>query len=86
MPDPIMPAGARFRGAPAGRSADLLRRRSLAKTGMVASMGVLTGTGIMAGLGNRSGTVKTLHVVAGFALMGFSLWHYSLYRSGNRSA
>jgi hypothetical protein len=52
---------------------------------MVASMGVLTGTGIMVGLGNRNKTVRTMHVVSGFALLGFSLWHYSLYGSRNRS-
>jgi hypothetical protein len=52
---------------------------------MTASLGVLAATGIMEGLGSRSTAVKTLHVVSGFALIGFSLWHYSLYSSKNRS-
>jgi hypothetical protein len=68
------------------RADDLRRQRSLAKTGMVTSLGVLAATGIMEGLGSRTATVKTLHVVSGLALIGFSLWHYSLYPSRVRSA
>ncbi|KMY66254.1 hypothetical protein AAU61_17385 [Desulfocarbo indianensis] len=73
--------------APAQRAGDLRRKRSLAKTGMTASLGVLAATGIMEGLGgNRSRTVRTLHVLSGLSLVGFSLWHYSLYGTGVRSA
>lgn len=71
---------------PAGRAQDLKRRRSLAKTGMTASMGVLAATGIMEGLGNRAPAVRTFHVASGLALIGFSLWHYSLYGTRSRSA
>ncbi len=71
---------------PQSRAAELKRRRSLAKTGMTASLGVLAATGIMEGLGNRRSAVKTLHLVSGFALIGFSLWHYSLYSQPGRSA
>lgn len=68
---------------PACRASDLKRRRSLAKVGMTTSMGVLAATGIMEGLGNKSPSMRTFHVASGLALIGFSLWHYSLY--GNRS-
>lgn len=71
--------------APVKRQDDIRRQRSLAKTGMTASLGVLAATGIMEGLGSRSTAVKTFHVVSGFALIGFSLWHYSLYNSKSRS-
>ena len=76
--------GAGAREGPAGRSRDLTRLRSQAKLGMTASLGVLAGTGIMEALGSSSPAVKTVHVVSGFALIGFSLWHYSLYRSQSR--
>ena len=69
---------------PLARHGDLARQRSLAKTGMVVSMGALAATGIMEGLGHRSATVRNLHVVSGLALMGFSMWHYSLYGSPAR--
>lgn len=72
--------------ASAQRAGDLRRMRSLAKSGMTASLGILAATGIMEGLGNRSRTVRTLHVLSGLSLMGFSLWHYSLYGTGPRSA
>jgi len=72
--------------APAQRAGDLRRKRSLAKTGMTASLGILAATGIMEGLGKRSRTVRSLHVLSGLSLMGFSLWHYSLYGTGPRSA
>jgi len=72
-------------GAPAKGPDEIRRQRSLAKTGMTASLGVLAATGIMEGLGNRSKAVKTFHIVSGFALIGFSLWHYSLYSSKSRS-
>ena len=52
----------------------LLRRRSLAKTGMVASMGALVLTGFLHGRNAR-----LAHVVAGVALLGLSYWHHILY-------
>lgn len=49
-------------------------QRQYAKVGMSASMGVLVLTSIM-------GTKRTRpwHLVSGVALVGFSLWHHSLY-------
>ena len=48
--------------------------RDLAKFGMVAAMGTLVVTGFMGRQASR------LHIGSGLALIGFSLWHYSLYQ------
>lgn len=73
-------------GVPARRVSDLQRRRALAKTGMAASLGLLAATGIMGGLGSAGSGLKNLHVASGLGLIGFSLWHYSLYQSQGRNA
>lgn len=55
--------------------------RALAKWGMAASMGALLVTGLMGprkGPGRRD--LRNLHLWSGMALVGFSLWHYSLYQ------
>ena len=73
-PAPLSPAP-----KPIDRMSELRRKRSLAKAGMTASLGLLTATGVMEGLGSRGPMVRTCHIASGFALIGFSLWHYSLY-------
>jgi len=60
------------------------RRRSdreLAKLGMTAALGLLVITGF-----TRDRTARGLHVLAGGALVGLSVWHHLLYSSGNDKA
>ncbi len=52
-------------------------RRNLAKIGMAASLGTLVATGLMET--SKTETLKRVHLWSGFALVGFSYWHYSLY-------
>jgi hypothetical protein len=52
-------------------------KRTVAKAGMAASLGVLVATGLMET--NNTPTLKKVHMWSGFALVGFSYWHYSLY-------
>lgn len=52
-------------------------KRTLAKAGMAASLGTLVATGLMET--NKTETLKKVHLWSGFALLGFSYWHYSLY-------
>ncbi len=53
--------------------------RSLSKAGMVASLAVLALTGLGRGRSNRN-----IHVLAGVALIGFSVWHYNVCRPPER--
>ena len=57
----------------------LAARRKAAKVGMAVSLGALVGTGLMGGRGTRA-----LHIWSGVSLVGFSVWHYSLYRPSKR--
>ncbi len=52
--------------------------RQLAKTGLIVSMGVLAVSGFI-----RNRTARKIHVAAGFAALGLSVWHYSLYPSAS---
>ncbi len=63
----------------ANRQKTLQSDRNLAKTGMAVSLGALVITGLM-----RTPQTRTLHFVAGAALVGFSVWHASLYNSNNK--
>ncbi len=47
------------------------KQRKIAKLGMVATMGLVTLTGFVGS--------KKVHTLAGFAMLGFSAWHASLY-------
>jgi len=47
------------------------------KAGMTLSLGALAFTGM--GKGRKN---KALHVWSGIALIGFSVWHYNLYKPG----
>ncbi|MGE4504873.1 MAG: hypothetical protein AB7D51_05950 [Desulfovibrionaceae bacterium] len=63
--------------APSGRSS-MSQKRTLAKAGMAVSLGTLVATGLLET--TRSTGLKRLHLWSGFALVGFSYWHYSLYQ------
>ena len=65
--------------APCGREAKGLDSRTLAKHGMTVSLAALVATGFI-----RGTTSRRLHLAAGVALVGFSLWHHSLYPTSNR--
>lgn len=56
---------------------DTKTKRTLAKAGMAVSLGTLVATGLLET--SRSETLKKTHLWSGFALVGFSYWHYSLY-------
>ncbi|MGE4292148.1 MAG: hypothetical protein AB7E32_08055 [Desulfovibrio sp.] len=58
---------------------DLRTRRTWAKVGMATSLGMLVATGLMGT--DRYPQMKKLHLWSGFALVGFSYWHYSLYNA-----
>ncbi len=48
--------------------------RQIAKAGLIASMGILAVSGFI-----RSKTARRVHVAAGIAALGLSVWHYTLY-------
>ena len=48
--------------------------RELAKLGMTVSLGILVATGL-----SRTHTSRRVHIWAGTALVGFSVWHHMLY-------
>ena len=58
------------------RSWDLETKKEVAKIGMSASLAVVVGTSFAM----KSKAMKTLHVGAGIALVGFSFWHHMLYQ------
>lgn len=58
-------------------------KRTLAKAGMAASLGTLVATGLMET--NRTEGLKKVHLWSGFALVGFSYWHYSLYNTTKKT-
>ena len=51
-------------------------QKEIAKVGMTVSMGITVATAFKM----KSRKVKNLHVGAGVALVGFSLWHHMLYQ------
>ena len=55
---------------------DLDTKKEIAKIGMTASLGITVATSFY--MKNR--LAKRVHVVAGAALIGFSLWHHLLYQ------
>lgn len=63
-----------------GRSAGN-RPRTAAKIGMSISLGALVATGFLPG--SRS---RRLHIWSGLALVGFSIWHHSLYQARTRNS
>ncbi len=55
---------------------DLELKKEIAKIGMTATMGITVATSLY--MKNRA--MKNLHIGAGVALVGFSLWHHLLYQ------
>lgn len=55
---------------------DLEVQKEIAKVGMTVTMGVTVVTAFKM----KNKTMKNLHVGAGVALVGFSLWHHLLYQ------
>ena len=53
----------------------LNKKKTAAKTGMAVSLGVLVGTSLMDG-----DKARLAHICSGAALLGFSIWHYTLYK------
>ncbi len=51
-------------------------KKEIAKIGMTASLGTL----VVTSLNLKTKTSKTLHVLSGATLVGFSLWHHFLYQ------
>lgn len=60
--------------APQAAAARRRSDRELAKVGMTASLGLLVATGF-----SRTRAARRLHVLAGVALVGCSVWHHMLY-------
>lgn len=56
-----------------------LADRELAKLGLAVTMGVLVVTSL-----TRSRSARQLHIIAGGALVGLSVWHHLLYPSPKR--
>lgn len=53
----------------------LEKQREFAKIGMGVSLALTAGTALFM----KNSGAKTIHTLSGVALIGFSLWHYSLY-------
>lgn len=53
----------------------LEQKREIAKIGMSASLLLTAGSALFL----RNKTAKAVHTISGVALVGFSLWHASLY-------
>jgi hypothetical protein len=64
------------------KSWDLETKKEAAKIGMTASMAIVVGTSF----GMKSKIMKNLHIGAGVALVGFSLWHHMLYQPSKKSS
>lgn len=67
---------------PSFKTWDLDTKKEVAKIGMTASMAIVVGTSF----GMKSKVMKNLHIGAGVALVGFSLWHHMLYQPSKKSA
>ncbi len=59
---------------------DLEVQKEIAKVGMTVSMGLTVATAFKM----KSKNMKNLHVTAGVALVGFSLWHHMMYQGKNK--
>ncbi len=56
-------------------------KKEVAKIGMTTSLAVVVGTSFAM----DSKAMKNLHIGAGVALVGFSLWHHMLYQPSKKS-
>lgn len=57
------------------KALSLESKREMAKIGMGVSLALTT----LSALNMQNQSANKLHVISGIALVGFSLWHYSLY-------
>jgi hypothetical protein len=58
----------------------VVTQRTVAKAGMSISLGVLVWSAM-----TRSRKVMRYHTLAGVALLGFTVWHLTLYRARNKT-
>lgn len=61
-----------------GKLLDIDSHRKIAKVGMSVSLATL----VLTAFGMKNKSIKKLHVVAGVAMVGFSLYHAGLYDNG----
>ncbi len=61
---------------------DLDTKRELAKIGMTASMGIT----VVSGFYMKNKFMKNIHVAAGVALVGFCIWHHTLYNKPKKKS
>ena len=66
--------------AGAGRKNQAIDQREIAKAGMISSLGTLVISGFF-----KFNGAKMLHTWAGWALLGFSIWHHMLSTSKSKS-
>ena len=66
--------------AGAGRKPRVTDQREIAKAGMISSLGTLVISGFF-----KFNGAKMLHTWAGWALLGFSIWHHMLSSSKSKS-
>ena len=59
----------------------LEKQREIAKMGMGVSLALTASTALLM----KNPTASKLHTLSGVALVGFSLWHYSLYPKAHAS-
>lgn len=59
----------------------LEKQREIAKVGMGVSLALTASTALLM----KNPTASKLHTLSGVALVGFSLWHYSLYPKAHAS-
>ena len=67
---------------PLGIQWDLETKKEVAKIGMSTSMAVVVGTSFVM----DSKAMRNLHIGAGVALVGFSLWHHLLYQPAKKES
>lgn len=60
----------------------LEKQREVAKMGMGVSLALTASTALLM----KNPTASKLHILSGVALVGFSLWHYSLYPHASKTS
>lgn len=61
-----------------GQLLDIDAHRSFAKAGMSVSLAAL----VLTAFGMKNKTIKKIHIAAGVAMVGFSIYHAGLYDNG----
>ncbi len=60
---------------------DLEVKKEIAKIGMTATLGAT----VVSSMFMKNKSIKKLHVGAGVALVGFAIWHHTLYLSNKKN-